>query len=245
MSDVETAPARSSWTRWIPLVLIGAGLAAVIASGAYKYLSLDTLKANREVLRTFVADHLLLAAAAYVGLYLLVTMMAIPGSLWVTITGGFLFGVAGGAALTWFAAMVGATTLFLAARGALASILERQATGWLARLRDGFRKNAFNYLLFLRLMPLAPFPVVNIAPAILGVPTRTFVLATAIGIVPGTFVYTFLGAGVGAVLDQGGEPDLSLATKPMIWGPLVAFGLLALAPVIYQAWSRRKRGAAG
>ena len=226
--------------RWAPLALIVVGLIVVIATGAYRYLSLDTLKTHRDAMLSFVAARPLLAAAIYVGVYLLVTMMAIPGSLWVTLTGGFLFGVAGGSALTWLAAMLGATTLFLAARGALSSLLERQTSGWLARLRDGFQENAFSYLLFLRLMPLAPFPVVNLAPAFLGVPTRTFVLATAIGIIPGTLVYTFLGAGIGAVLDAGGEPDLSLATRPAVWGPLVAFGLLSLMPVFYKLWKQRR-----
>jgi uncharacterized membrane protein YdjX (TVP38/TMEM64 family) len=239
-----SSPRRADWRRWIPLALIALGLAAVIVSGAYKYLSLETLQTNRAAMLAFVAERPLAAAAIYVGVYLLVTMLAIPGSLWVTITGGFLFGVAGGGALTWLSAMIGATALFLAARGALAEILERQATGWLARLRDGFRENAFSYLLFLRLMPLAPFSVVNIAPAVLGVNLRTFVAATAIGILPGSLVYCYLGAGIGAALDAGGQPDLSMAASPNIWGPLVAFGLLALTPVAYRLWTQR-RGVAG
>jgi uncharacterized membrane protein YdjX (TVP38/TMEM64 family) len=234
---------RSSWQRYVPLALIGIGIVAVLASGAYKYLSLETLQANRSAMLAFVAERPLAAAAIYVSVYLVVTLLAIPGSLWVTVTGGFLFGVAGGAALTWSAAMIGATGLFLAARGALAPLFERQATGWLARLREGFRSNAFNYLLFLRLMPLAPFGVVNVVPAILGVGLRTFVSATAIGIVPGTVIYCFLGAGIGAALDAGGKPDLSLASRPIIWGPIVAFALLALMPVAYRSWSNRRRAA--
>jgi uncharacterized membrane protein YdjX (TVP38/TMEM64 family) len=243
MSETQTST-RASWRRFVPLALIGIGIVAVLASGAYKYLSLETLQANRAAMLAFVAERPLAAAAIYVGVYLLVTVLAIPGSLWVTLTGGFLFGVAAGAALTWSAAMIGATGLFLAARGALASLFEKQATGWLAGLREGFRRNAFSYLLFLRLMPLAPFGVVNVAPAILGVGLRTFVSATAIGIIPGTVIYCFLGAGIGAALDAGGQPDLSLASRPIIWGPILAFALLALMPVAYRVWSS-KRGAAG
>jgi uncharacterized membrane protein YdjX (TVP38/TMEM64 family) len=237
MSDSQ-APRTRGWLRYLPVAAIVAAVVAIFATGAHRWLSLEALRDNRADLIAFVAEQPAVALSAYLALYVIGTMLAIPGLLWVTIAGGFLFGTWGGFGLTWFAATLGATALFLAARGAFADLLAKQAKGWLAKLRQGFNDNAFNYLLSLRLMPFAPFPVVNIAPALLGVKTRDYVAATALGIIPGVFVYTSVGAGLGAVLDAGGTPNLSLAARPEVWGPLVGLGLLSLLPIAWKAWRK-------
>jgi uncharacterized membrane protein YdjX (TVP38/TMEM64 family) len=227
------------WTRWAPLALAAGALAFVIAMGWHQYLSLDTLKTHRTILLEFVAQQPLLAGGAFVGIYVLAAALAAPGVLWLTIAGGFLFGswIGGGAAL--LGALIGATLLFIAARGALAPLLQKQTKGWLPKLRDGFQENALNYLLTLRLIPLAPFVVVNLAAAAFNVKLRDFILASGVGMAPGAFVYAAIGSGLGAVLDAGGTPNLSLFTNPAVFGPLLALAALSLLPVVIKALKRK------
>ena len=153
---------------------------------------------------------------------------------------GFRFGAVSGTIYGIGGATVGATGLFLAARTALGEPLRARAGPSLHRLEQGFRKNALSYLLFLRLIPLFPFWLVNLVPAFLGVPLRTYVIGTAIGIIPGCFVYASVGNGLGAVFDAGETPDLGIIFKPDILIPIVGLAILALLPIAYK---RFKRGA--
>ena len=131
-------------------------------------------------------------------------------------------------------ATIGATLLFLAAKTALGDALRARAGGFVKKMEDGFRKNAFNYLLFLRLVPAFPFWLVNLVPAFLGVTLRTYVVATFIGIIPGAIVYTSVGNGLGAVFDAGESPDFGIIFRPEILLPIVGLAVLALVPVLYQ-----------
>jgi uncharacterized membrane protein YdjX (TVP38/TMEM64 family) len=137
--------------------------------------------------------------------------------------------------LTVIGATVGATALFLIARSAIGDVLRQRAGPFVARMADGFSKNAFNYLLFLRLVPVFPFWAVNLAPALLGMRLVPFVLATAIGIVPGTVVFSAFGASLGTVFDAGGDIRLKDVLSPTLIAALVGLGLLALLPVILRA----------
>jgi uncharacterized membrane protein YdjX (TVP38/TMEM64 family) len=101
-------------------------------------------------------------------------------------------------------------------------------------MEAGFRENAMSYLLVLRLVPLFPFWLVNLVPAFLGVPLRTYVIGTFFGIMPGTFVYASVGSGLGAILEAGESPDLGIIFKAEILIPLLGLALLALIPVIYK-----------
>ncbi|MFZ2467986.1 MAG: VTT domain-containing protein, partial [Parvibaculum sedimenti] len=145
--------------------------------------------------------------------------------------------VLGGAA-TVVAATAGATVLFIAAKSALGDLLRAKAGSAVARMEEGFRANAFSYLLFLRLVPAFPFWLVNLAPAFLGVRLSTFVGATFIGIVPGTFVFASLGAGLGAVFERGEEPNLGLIFEPRVILPILALALLSLVPALYRRFRK-------
>jgi uncharacterized membrane protein YdjX (TVP38/TMEM64 family) len=180
----------------------------------------------------------LLAAAVYVLCYAAVVALSVPGAAIMTLAGGFLFGVPTGASLTVIGATLGATVLFLIARFAAGDFLRRRAGPFLARMTEGFRKDAFNYLLFLRLMPVFPFWAVNLAPALLGMPLVPFVLATALGIIPGTVIYTAFGAGLGGVFDAGGEFDLADVFSPTLIAASIGLGLLALLPVAVKRLRR-------
>jgi uncharacterized membrane protein YdjX (TVP38/TMEM64 family) len=229
--------------RWLPLLAIIALAAAFFLFGLQRYLSWENLRAHHVWLAAQVAAHLPLALLAYALIYAAVVALSLPGASALTLAGGWLFGQLLGTAVTVLAATGGATLLFLAARSALADSLEQRAGPWLRRLEAGFRANAFSYLLFLRLVPLFPFFVVNLVPAFAGVGLRSFVLATLLGIIPGTFIYATAGAGLGDVLAQGGEVGLGQILNPRIVTALAGLAVLALLPVAVRFWrSRRPRG---
>ncbi|MEX0759481.1 MAG: TVP38/TMEM64 family protein [Tistlia sp.] len=233
---------RGALRRLLPLTAIVGALVLVLALDLHSYLSLEALRAHREALTGFVADNALLAALGFMALYALATALSVPGGLVLTVAGGFLFGALLSTAYVVVSATLGATAIFLAARTALGDSLRRRAGPWLARTEAGFKKNAFSYLLVLRLIPLFPFFVVNLVPAFLGVGLRTYVVATFFGIVPGTYVYALVGAGLGSVLEQGGEITLAGALTPQVIGALVGLALLSLLPVAYKRWRGRNAG---
>lgn len=229
---------RFSIRRLWPLAVLAGGLALFFVLDLDRYATLDALRDNRQLLADWVAAHRLLAMLAYLGLYTTMVAFSLPGALVATLTGGFLFGTLYGGGLAVVAATTGATILFVAARSALADLLRAKAGSAVARMEEGFRENAFNYLLVLRLVPIFPFFLVNLAPAFLGVSLSTFVAATLIGIVPGTFVFASLGNGLGAVFDAGRNPDLGLIFEPQVIGPILALAALALVPVLYRRLKR-------
>jgi uncharacterized membrane protein YdjX (TVP38/TMEM64 family) len=233
--DAAAANRRRLW-RWLPLALLVAALALVFASGLHRYLSFETLREHRAALLAFVAARPLLAPLAFAALYVAVVALSVPGASILTITGGFLFGIWLGGALVVASATAGATILFLIARTTLGDSLRARAGPWLRRMETGFRANALSYLLALRLLPLFPFWLVNLVPALLGVPLGTYVLGTALGIIPGSLVYAGVGNGLGAVFDQGGTPDLGIIFRPQVLGPILGLALLALLPALYRKY---------
>ncbi len=236
---------RSPLLRWAPLVGIVVLVAIGFATGAHEYISLSALRDNRDWLETQVSDHALLAGLAFVVLYAVFTAASLPAGTVLTLTGGFLFGAWLGALFTVAGATIGAIGIFLAARTALGDALRTRlesAGGALAVMERGFREDAFFYLLFLRLTPIFPFFVVNLAPAFLGVRLSTYAITTFIGIFPGTLVYCFIGAGLGEALEGSAEPSLEgLVSKEIVFG-LVGLGLLALLAVIGKRFLSRRSG---
>jgi uncharacterized membrane protein YdjX (TVP38/TMEM64 family) len=241
MAAVGAGP-PSTLRRLLPLGLLALALAVVLASGAHEALGFESLRRHRGALLDLVAARPVLAAVLYLALYALAVALSVPGALVLTLAGGFLFGTVLATGLVVVGATLGAVLLFLVARSALGEPLRARAGPWLARMADGFNRDAFSYLLVLRLVPIFPFWLVNLVPALLGVPLSTFALATAIGIVPGSLVYASVGAGLGAVFDAGGEPDLGLILEPRVLLPLLGLAALALLPI---AWRRLKGGTAG
>jgi uncharacterized membrane protein YdjX (TVP38/TMEM64 family) len=129
------------------------------------------------------------------------------------------------------AATLGATGIFLAARTGLGEPLRARASGWLKRLEKGIEENAVSFMLTMRLVPAVPFFVANLAPAFLGVPLRTYVWTTLLGIIPGTAVYASVGAGLGAVFAAGERPDLSIIFSWPVLGPLLGLSALSALPM--------------
>ena len=216
-----------------PLYVIAGGLAFAYSQGWHRFLSLDTLREQREVLNAFVAEQPLTAVAIYLGVYALSTVFMLPGALWITIAGGFLFGLAGGSAATVVGATMGASILFFAARSAIGQPLRERAGPWLSKMEAGFKEDSLSYMFALRFIPAVPFPVANIAPAILGARYSQYALTTALGIIPGVVAYTWIGAGLGATFDAGEDPNLAAVAANLI-PALIALGAVALLPVIYK-----------
>lgn len=234
------APAKKSPARFLPILMIAIALGLALVFRAHERLSLDALYAQAQTLDAFVRGNLIAALALFALIYAAAVTISLPGASILTISGGFLFGTWLGGGAAWLGATVGATLIFLAARTAFGDVLKARAGGWLEKLREGFRANAFSYLLVLRLTPVAPFFIVNVAPAFFDVKLRDYVLATAIGIIPGTFVYAAVGAGLKAALATGATTDPSeaaraLLTSPAILGPVIGLIVLALIPVAMKA----------
>ena len=232
MATETSPPARRLLHRFVPLAVLAAAAGAFVASGGPQYLSFGTLAEHRERLMALVAQWGVAAAGAYIVIYAVLTALSVPCGVVLTLSGGLLFGTWLGALCALAGATIGATAVFIAARAGFAG-LTRRAGPRVAKLEAGFRAHAFNYLLVLRLIPIVPFWLVNLVPAVLGVRLRTFVLATLVGIVPGTLVYAGLGNGLGVAV---GEPDLGILLRPSLLIPLAGLAVLALLPVVYKRW---------
>ena len=225
--------------RLAPLVLLFLGLGAGYAMGWHDYLNFASLKENRLVLQALVADYGFVAIAGFVALYALVVALSFPGGSFLTLVSGFLFGTWFGGIAAVLGATLGATAVFLAARTAFGDGLRAKAQGHLEKMSQGFERDAFSWLLVLRLVPLFPFFLVNLVPAFTKISLNSYVVATFIGILPGTFVYASIGSGFGVLFDQGKTPDLSVFSRAEILLPLIGLAALSLVPVVYRWFKSR------
>jgi uncharacterized membrane protein YdjX (TVP38/TMEM64 family) len=235
----ETSPQNGiSARRLVPLgLLVAAGL-AFVAIGGGRYLNFAALAENRDWLCGLVQEWGFAAGLLYIAIYAGLVALSVPGAAVLTIAGGFLFGPWIGTLCAVVGATLGATGIFLATRAGLGGLAQR-AGPLVGKLEAGFRADAFNYLLVLRLVFIVPFWLVNLVPALVGVRLSTFILATFLGIIPGTFVYASFGNGLGDVV---GEPGLGVLLRPSVIGPIIGLVILALVPVGYKRW-RTKRPA--
>lgn len=242
------------------IALLAAAAVLIFATGVHRELSFATLIRHRAAIATFVGEHPFTAFASFVALYIIVVALSIPGAFILTVSGGIVFGAVLGGFGAFIGALVGASILFLIARTALGGWLIKRAGPFAEKLADGFRRDAFNYLLFLRLVPAFPFWLVNIVPALLGVRLSTFVAATALGIFPLTFAFAFFGAGLNSTIaDQTAAYEACLAAgrtdcradfdvravPPELIAALVMLGLVVLMPVAIKKWKAARERKSG
>jgi uncharacterized membrane protein YdjX (TVP38/TMEM64 family) len=255
MTTGSTSPdhtrAANGVRRWLPALLLAGLMGAGYALGWHKYLSFKTIGLNYDYLQSYIAGHFVLALAIFMAIYIVAVALSAPGGLIMTLAGGLLFGWQASIPATVISATIGASILFLIARSSFGDALAAKAGPALAKFRDGFKENALSYLLFLRLVPVFPFFLVNIAPALLNVPFRTYVIGTFLGIIPGTAAFSFTGAGLGSVVEaqnkiyqdclaaQPADPEVAcpytidtsaLLTKELL-AAFVLLGIVALIPV--------------
>lgn len=221
------------WTRFIPLIVIAIGAAAAIFLGR-DYLGFDALAANYQNLTEWRDQNWALSVVAFMAVYTLAVAFSVPGAVWLTLVGGFLFGTLLGSLLVITAATLGAVLVFLAARTALGDLLRDKAGKWVTRMEKGFREGQVSYLLIMRLVPAVPFFVANLAPAFLGARLWTYTWTTFVGIIPGTVVYISIGAGLGEQLARGEAPDLGVIFEPHVLGPLLGLAILAALPLLLK-----------
>lgn len=223
-----------------PILVLLLGLGGFFYFDLGHYLTFAAFKEHRQDLVLLIDGHGALAVAVFLCGYTAIVAFSVPGATVLTIAAGFFFGTALATVCVVVAATLGATCLFLAARTAFGGVFKARVGPALAKMEEGFRDNAFNYLLVLRLIPLFPFWLVNLVPAFLGVDLRTYVLATFVGIIPGSLVYASVGRGLGRVVDEGRTPDLGVIFTPEVLLPLIGLALLALLPVAYK-WIKKRR----
>jgi uncharacterized membrane protein YdjX (TVP38/TMEM64 family) len=249
---------RTSLRRWLPLIVLAGVALVIVATGAHRWLSLDAAAMHKGKLETLVESRFTLSLLAFMAIYVIVTALSVPGALIMTLVGGMVFPFWIACLAVVVSATTGATILFLVARSSLGEALRNKGGESVARMSAGLRADAASYMLFLRLVPLFPFALVNIAPAIVGVPLKTFVWTTFLGILPGTMAFTLAASSLDGVLDERravyeacktlGQPDCKLTidvstlVSPKLLLAFTALGVIALIPVIAKRIFARRRG---
>jgi uncharacterized membrane protein YdjX (TVP38/TMEM64 family) len=253
---LETGEKPSKLWRYLPLALVAVAVAAVFATGLHRSLSFETFVRYQAQLQDLVAAHRLKMLALYVLVYVAAVTLSLPASAFLTTIGGYLFGWGLGGTVASMAATLGATSIFLIARTSLGQPLLRRAGSRIQSLASGFQRQAFSYLLFLRLMPVMPFWLTNLAAAFFGMRLKTFVLATQVGMLPASFAFAFAGSGLDDVIATqeriraqciaSGRADCAIAfnVKSLLTSELMialgALGILALAPIVVRYWQSRR-----
>lgn len=208
-------------------------------------LSFDALRENREALLAFRDANYLAAVLIYMAVYILVVAFSLPGAAIMTLAGGFMFGLFPGALYVVSSATLGAIAIFLAAKTGLGDSLHARLHaqsgdgGFIQKIEKGLHENEISYLLIMRLVPAIPFFIANLAPAFLGVGLRNYALTTFFGILPGSVVYTSVGAGLGEVFARGEAPNLGIIFAPHVLGPILGLAALSALPIVIKAIRER------
>ncbi|WP_156892587.1 TVP38/TMEM64 family protein [Salaquimonas pukyongi] len=243
----EAGPAGpSSVRKWLPVGVIAALLGGAWFAGLFDYISLSSIIMHREALGDFVSRNFILGIAGFILLYAGLVAISFPGASLLTIAAGFLFGGLVGGMATVVGATLGAAIIFEVARSSFGDTLEKRTGRFVEKMRKGFQEDSFLYLLTLRLTPVFPFWVINIVPALLKMRLAPYVLATFIGIIPGTLAYSYIGSGLDSVImaQERANPGCaaqgtceidpaSLITGDVIIA-MVALGIISLLPVVVK-----------
>jgi uncharacterized membrane protein YdjX (TVP38/TMEM64 family) len=200
----------------------------------WKFLTLEALKEYHQLLGDFYEHHKLTMVAGFMAVYILQTALSLPGAAILSLAAGAIFGPARGTLYAVVAATIGATLAFLATRYLLHDTIQRRFGGRLEKLNRELEERGLNYLLFLRLVPIFPFFLINLGAGLTRLPLRTFFLGTLVGIIPGGFVYVNAGASLATITSLKG------IVSPQVLGSFALLGLFALLPVLYQKVKTRK-----
>ncbi len=231
----------STLKRFLPIICILIAIAAIYVSGAYHYLTFNTLRTYHATLKVFLLAHPISMPLLYTLTYIVLTALSIPGAVFVTLIGGYLFAQPWSTLYVIFGATCGAILIFLAARTAFGETLKQKGAPLLKKMAKGFNENAASYMLFLRLVPIFPFWIVNLAPAVFKVPLKTFVWTTLIGIAPGSFVFTLAGSGLEQILQTHQELSVSAILNTQLKIALCLLGALSLVPILVKKWRKKNK----
>ncbi len=217
-------------------------LAVWLAFRFRESLSFDALAQHREMLLAYRDSHYVGAIAAFLAIYVCIVAFSLPGASVATLSGGFLFGIFPGVIFNVTGATIGASCLFLAVRWGLGDWLAAKmdvSEGRTKQFKEGIDENQWSMLFLIRLLPIVPFFVANLLPAFVGVSLFRFVVSTGLGIIPGAFVFTSIGAGLGSVFETGEMPNLGRIFEPQILLPLLGLAVLSALPILYKRFGRR------
>lgn len=240
--SMSEAPQQNAILRRLPLIAI----VTVALIGGYflrDYLTFDALRDNREALIAFRDNNYILTVLLFIAAYVVIVAFSLPGATIATLTGGFLFATFPGSLFNIVGATLGATAIFLAARWGLGEKLAARmdsSEGAVKRIKSAIDENQWEALFLIRLVPAVPFFVANLVPALVGVPLARYVISTFLGIIPGTVVYTSVGAGLGEVFARGETPNLGIIFEPAILLPIIGLCLLAALPIVIKAVRGKK-----
>ncbi len=219
--------------------LIAAAIAAFFLFDAQQYLSLEFFQASRARIDGFHAAHPWQTAGAYFVVYVAVTALSLPGATIMTLAGGALFGVVAGTVLVSFASSIGATLAFLASRFLLRDWVRRRLGDRMQSFDDGVASEGAFYLFALRLVPLFPFWLINLAMGLTSIRTRTFYWVSQLGMLAGTVAYVYAGTQLGQFRVSAG-----------LLGAFVLLGIFPLAArkaldaarsrKVYARWERQR-----
>ena len=226
--------------RFGPVLLVLAGVIAAFASGLTKHLTLHELAHHRQTVEAAVHAHPWLGLCIYIGAYTAIIALSLPAALVMTLTGGLLFGPWLGGLAATVSCTVGATIIFLICRGAAGDVIRRRAGPTAARIEAGVRENAFSYIIVLRLLPVAPFWLINLALGLIDIPLATFVVASFLGILPVSLIFASIGSGLNETFARHLPLSPHLILQPKFLLPLIALSILSLGPVIYRRLRRAK-----
>ncbi len=216
------------------LLVIGVAVALFFVFDLGQYLSLESLKSNRDQLRAFYDANAVTMVAAFIGVYIVTVALSLPGATILTLCAGAIFGSVTGTLVVNVGATIGAMLAFLAARFLLRDWVEKKFGEKLKPFNDGFSKNAINYMLFLRLVPLFPFFLVNLVSGLTQIRLPVYFFGTMFGILPGTFVYANAGSNLASI------NQLSDIASVEVLGAFALLGLFALIPTFYKFIKSRK-----
>ena len=225
--------------RFVPIIFLISGLIFFFIFDGQKYLSLDQIAQQQHNLLVWTTDNFWLSSLIYIATYIIIVTFSIPGAVVMTLLGGFLFGVFPGSLWTMLAATIGSCLVFTAVQFAFGNTLQTKASGSFNKMRKGFENNAFSYLLTLRLIPIFPFFIINIAAGVLKIRLSTFFWATIIGMIPGTVIYTWVGTSLGYVLDKGDKLNMKIIFEPRFILPIIGLALLSLVPTLYKKLKKK------
>lgn len=231
---------RHSMLRLVPILIILICLLLALHFNVYHYLNFESLKQHHLALEALTHKHFFWFSLLFIVIYTTCVAISLPGAALFTMAGGFLFGIGVGLIYAVISATTGSVIVFLAIRFAFAEIIAKKTYKWTENMKNNFEKNAFHYLIFIRLVPIIPLWLSNIVPALLNMRFSTYLAGTFIGIIPGTFIYILLGNSLNNLFEKDQTPNFSIILEPQFFIPLLLLGLLALLPVVIKQFKKEK-----
>lgn len=217
------------------LIILSIFIVAVVFINIFDlhaFFTFENLKAQQSSLSSFVQANYILTVLIFISLYIVSVAFLIPIATVLTLSGGFLFGATFGIIFVNIGATIGAVCAFLFARYIIGNKIQQKYKSKLQKFNQELEENKFQYLFSLRLLPIFPFFLVNFFCGVTNVDLRTFFITTSIGIIPGSFVYTYAGsqlANISAIED--------IFSKEILFA-LILLATLTLLPVLYKKYKK-------